>query len=275
MTWESDLYVEIGNETAIEGYRDPASDDPELVRYREAGGQRTTRLTYPEDIGLQEAFSGTVTAMRAHLAEGGKPVWIDSDSAGLKTLLCEHYQIDPKKTKPRTWGGGKAGGATAAVAQTATQMLAHLPAAFVFPLMVLWGFALARLASMELRTNAGRDFQARVMGDTASTGTGSYAAGTYIGLTANTDAPAAGDTTLTGEISSGTLARAQAIYAHTNGTASYTLTKTFTSDQSVVIAKIGVFNASSAGTMVFESLLNATATLVSGDQLQITETVTL
>lgn len=126
-----------------------------------------------------------------------------------------------------------------------------------------------------LRTDSGRDFQARVMGDTASTGTGTYAAANYIGLTANATAPATGDTTLTGEVGSGTLIRAQAAYAHTNGTATYTLIKTFTSDQTIVIAKIGIFNASSAGTMVFETLLNATASLVSGDQLQITETITL
>lgn len=129
--------------------------------------------------------------------------------------------------------------------------------------------------TLNLRTNAGADFQAGVMGATASTGTGLYASATYIGLTANASAPAATDTTLTGEIGSGSLARAQAAYSHTTGAASYSLQKTFTSDQSVTIAKIGVFNASSAGTMVFETLLNATATLVSGDQLTITETVSL
>ena len=128
-----------------------------------------------------------------------------------------------------------------------------------------------------MRTNAGADFQARVMGDggAAGAGTGTMRPADYIGLTANSTAPAAGNTTLTGEITVGTLARAQATYAHTNGTNTYTLTRTFTSDQSVTIAKIGVFNASTGGTLVFETLLNATATLVSGDQLQITETVTL
>lgn len=126
-----------------------------------------------------------------------------------------------------------------------------------------------------MRVNSGRDFQARVMSDTASTGTGAYAAANYIGLTANAAAPVATDTTLTTEVVTGTLNRAQATYAHTNGTNTYTLTKTFTSDQSITVAKIGVFNAATAGTMVFESLLNATATLVSGDQLQITEQVTL
>lgn len=120
-----------------------------------------------------------------------------------------------------------------------------------------------------MRTNAGRDFQAAQMGGTPG------AAANYIGLTANTTAPAATSTALTGEITTGTLARALATYAHTAGTATYTLTKTFTSDQTVTIAKIGVFQGATAGTLVFETLLNATASLVSGDQLQITETVTL
>ena len=115
------------------------------------------------------------------------------------------------------------------------------------------------------------------MGATSGTGIGTsgFAPANYIGLTANSTAPSASDTTLTGEIASGTLVRAQATYAHTTAATSYTLTKTFTSDQTVTIAKIGVFNASSSGTMVFETLLSATASLVSGDQLTITETVNI
>lgn len=125
------------------------------------------------------------------------------------------------------------------------------------------------------RTNAGRDWQARVMGDTASNGTGNYAPATYIALSANTDAPSASNTTLPGEVTSGTLARTQAVYAHTNGTASYTLTKMFTSDQTIEVAKIGVFTASSGGTLVFETLLDTTANMKSGDTVQIVFTGTL
>lgn len=139
--------------------------------------------------------------------------------------------------------------------------------------MILFG--LLRLFLLPLLTNAGKDLMSRLMGDTASNGTGSYAPANYIGLTANSTAPAAGDTTLTGEVGSGTLARAQAAYAHTNGQSTYTLTKTFTSDQTITVAKIGVFNASSAGTMMFTTLLNAVASMVSGDTLAVTETVTL
>jgi hypothetical protein len=113
------------------------------------------------------------------------------------------------------------------------------------------------------------------MGATSGTGIGTstFAPANYIGVTANSSAAVA--TTLTGEVASGTLIRVQATYAHTTSAASYTLTKTFTSDQTIVIAKIGVFNAATVGTMVFETLLSSTASLVSGDQLTITETVNI
>lgn len=128
-------------------------------------------------------------------------------------------------------------------------------------------------------TNAGRDVIASAIGDRS----GSRAAvADYIALTANSTAPGAGDTTLTAEIATGGggLIRATATYAHTNGQATYTLTKTFTSNGSdslpVTVAKIGVFNASSSGSLVYETLLSSTAVLsASGDALTVTETVTL
>lgn len=132
-----------------------------------------------------------------------------------------------------------------------------------------------------MRTSAGADFQAGVMSSTSSTGTGTYAPANYIALTANTTTPASGDTSLTGEYvaASGGLNRAQATYAHTAGTTSYTLTKTFTMNSNdgttATPAKIGVFNASSSGTMVFETAIPNPPTMVPGDQLTITETVSI
>lgn len=127
------------------------------------------------------------------------------------------------------------------------------------------------------RTLAGRDWSARIMGDTTAggAGVGAMAPADYIALSANDDSPDPSDTTLTGEIGSGTLVRAQGVYAHTNGQNSYTLTHTFTSDQTVEIAKTAVFNADTDGTMVFEDLLNEPASLISGDQVAITVTVVL
>ncbi len=110
--------------------------------------------------------------------------------------------------------------------------------------------------------------------------TGGY---TYIGLTANTSSPAASDTSLTGQITtaSGGLVAASATYAHTSGTSTATLTKTFTTNGNdslpVTIAKVGLRNASgTGGTFHSDTLLSSTATLsASGDALTVTWTFTL
>ena len=130
------------------------------------------------------------------------------------------------------------------------------------------------LFSLHLRTKAGRDHQARVMGDNASNATGSYATGSWLAVSSSSAAADENNTTLPGEISSGTLARAQAVYAHTTGTNFYTLTKVFTTDQTVTIRKCGVFNAATGGTLCFESPV-ADVSLRSGDQFQLTEVITL
>jgi hypothetical protein len=125
------------------------------------------------------------------------------------------------------------------------------------------------------RVASGRTHQARVMGDTASNGTGNYAPANWIGLSPTASATADGDTTLTGEITTGTLARAQATFAYTPGANSYTLTKTFQSDQAVTLNTYAVFNAAAAGSMVFKGAIPSPPALVSGDQVAITETVSL
>lgn len=124
-------------------------------------------------------------------------------------------------------------------------------------------------------TAAGKDYQARVMADTASTGTGSYAPANYMGLTADATAPSTASTTLTSELSGGSMGRAVAAYAHTNGTSSWTLTRTVSADRTVTVAKIGIFNASSGPTLVFETLLDSVAAVRSGDTVQIVFTGTM
>lgn len=128
--------------------------------------------------------------------------------------------------------------------------------------------------------NAGKDFVADALSKTS----GRPACAEYLALTTNATAPAAGDTTLTSEYAtaSGGLIRGIATYAHTGGTSTYTLTKTFTANSNdtaslpVTIAKVGVFNASSSGTMVWSTLLSPTATIsASGDALTVTSTITV
>ena len=128
-----------------------------------------------------------------------------------------------------------------------------------------------------LLTNAGRDALHSQHLNTAA----QPAAFNYMAVSANSTAASAANTTLPGEITTagGGLLRAQATYAHSAGTNTTTLTKTFTANGSdtlpVTIAKIGIFNAASVGTLGYETLLNASATLsASGDNVAITETVT-
>jgi len=100
----------------------------------------------------------------------------------------------------------------------------------------------------------------------------------FMGLSTNTT-PAAGDTTLTGEITTGGCARAKATFAHTSGTATFTQQTVYSVTASfTAIASMALFTAAStaaAGVMVFETALNQTATVGNGDTLTVTDTVTL
>mgnify|MGYP003393983110 CR=1 FL=1 len=123
-----------------------------------------------------------------------------------------------------------------------------------------------------LRTNVGADFWDAQLFKVATAG----ATANFIALTTDAAAPAAGDTTLASEETLNGLARAQAADAHTASASSSVLTKTFTytGSSSKVIAKVGLFNAASAGTMVLETLLTSTGTVnANGDTITVTWTI--
>ena len=99
------MYVHVGNSNAIEGFRDPSSDDPDKVRYRPLDGDRVTEVAFPEGTSLNEAFATTLAVMEHHMAQGSTPSWIESDSEGLTSLLQEHWGLAASKTsRPKTWG---------------------------------------------------------------------------------------------------------------------------------------------------------------------------
>lgn len=125
--------------------------------------------------------------------------------------------------------------------------------------------------SENLMTTAGKDWLAAVMGNSSQP-----ASAQYIALTTNATAPAVGDTTLTSEITTGGLARAAGTYSHTTGVSSYKITKVFTASGSHTgVAKAALFNASSSGTMVFETLLASLANLIATETLTIEWTVNI
>lgn len=120
----------------------------------------------------------------------------------------------------------------------------------------------------------------------------------FVGLSTTNSAPAAGDTTMAGEIINGTpsgenntigtlptgLLRQIAPWGHTAGANTYTLTPVYTvnSNESgalpLTIYRIGCFISiiqGWSGSMFFETSLSASATVSAvGDQLTVTETVT-
>lgn len=109
-------------------------------------------------------------------------------------------------------------------------------------------------------------------------GAGGLFSARFMALTTNSSAASASDTTLASEITTGGCGRALATYAHTMGAATFTLQKAFSVTSTfTAIHKIGLFGClTSAGAdpMLFETVLNADATVTSGDALTVTDTVT-
>jgi hypothetical protein len=121
-----------------------------------------------------------------------------------------------------------------------------------------------------LITTAGKDFIAAQIGSTSPGTNGAN----YIALTNTAVTPAAGDTTLSGEIALNGLSRAAGTYAHTAGASTFTVSKTFTATASQSAQAAGLFTASSSGTMMAENTFTQVS-LANGDQLTITWTITL
>jgi len=110
-------------------------------------------------------------------------------------------------------------------------------------------------------------------------GAGGVASIRFMALSTNSSAASASDNTLTSEVTTNGGGRALATYAHTMGQSTFTLQKAYSITGTITaIHKMGLFAAlTSAGAdpMFFETVLNADATVVNGDTLTVTDTVTL
>src|SRR5262245_5658096 len=125
-----------------------------------------------------------------------------------------------------------------------------------------------------LLTNAGKDFIAAQLYTNTSAGT--RGAG-FIASTESTITPAVGDTTLSGEISTNGLARADAgTKTHSTGTNVTTIEHTFTASGSFTDVKASaLFNAGSSGTMPhIANFSTGSGTLATNDTLKITWSLT-
>lgn len=122
-----------------------------------------------------------------------------------------------------------------------------------------------------LITNAGRDY---LHSQGYNTSGGAANGFCYIALSNDTVGETTSSTTLSTEIAANGLTRAVGTYAHTTGTNTTTISKTFTASGTQSAQKAALFTASSAGTMN-HVLAFTQRNLISGDTLAITFTITL
>jgi hypothetical protein len=99
----------------------------------------------------------------------------------------------------------------------------------------------------------------------------------WIALSSDGTAPTAADTTLTSELTTNGFARGVGTYAHTAAATTYTLQRLFTAAGTATINTMGVFGSatSATGVMPFKAAVPSPPTLVSGDTLTVTVTVTI
>ena len=124
-----------------------------------------------------------------------------------------------------------------------------------------------------LLTTDGRDFFIQQCYINTSAGT---RGANYIAVSTDSGAPAAGDTTLTGEISTNGLQRADADQKnHSDNSNAVSIIHEYTASGSHTnVQKCALFNDPSAGIMTHEGTFTP-ASLISGDKLQVTYSFTM
>jgi hypothetical protein len=132
------------------------------------------------------------------------------------------------------------------------------------------GKELSREVSRNVKTNVGIDFLHTQGYGTSPAGNGLN----QIALSNDTVTETATSTTLSNEITTNGLARAQGAVAHTAGTTTTTIMFTFTATGSQSAQKAALFTAPSGGT-INHILGFSQRSLLTGDQLAITFSITL
>lgn len=285
------MIIVLGNRDAVEThFAEREGQTPERIQTKLAKGKRFTIVRLADDLTPAQVVATLTDGQGVwafHAAAGSKPAWVAAESPDMASFLSSMWGgieirslqdpvltvdrdgrtvIDPETGKKRTaTPNGKI------VKAASTALLGLLPT------QMLLGLTLFMVLRLELKTNAGNDFQAKQMAGAAS----ASALAVFMGLTANATAPAAGDTTLSAEIATagGGLIRKSVTYAHTGGANTYTLTGAFTGNASdvypVTINKFGVFDAVTVGNLVFETAITPATLNQSGDAVTITQTVTM
>ncbi len=120
-------------------------------------------------------------------------------------------------------------------------------------------------------------------GDGFIVGTGGVGSPRFMAVSTNSSAAAATDTALASEVNASNVSRSRATFARgsnpSGGSGSFTLQVVWSPSGTISgIHKMGLFcdgTAASAGPLIFETVLNADATVANGDTLTVTDTITL
>lgn len=100
----------------------------------------------------------------------------------------------------------------------------------------------------------------------------------FLAVTSDSGAASSADTTLTSEATTNGFTRALATWAHTAAASTYTLTVTYTASGTLTVNKWANFaaaNTTGGGAMPFEAAETSPPTLISGDTLTQTVTITI
>lgn len=129
-------------------------------------------------------------------------------------------------------------------------------------------------SSHNIVTNAGLNWLADQMSKTtAPSDTGQC---NWIALTTSAFTPGAGDTTLSGEMTTLGMSRTKGTYTHSANATTYTIANIFTATGTVTALQAGgVFTASTGGTMCFEDTFTPATLTQSGDTISVTWVVTI
>lgn len=90
------MHLTLGNVKAKEG----VGDGVNVTEFREMKGERETTVNFPDDWTLGQAFVALTSPSGIWANHSDKPPkWVSSDSAGLASLVAEHYGATVRKEK--------------------------------------------------------------------------------------------------------------------------------------------------------------------------------
>lgn len=94
------MKVEVGNRTAIEGYRDEYGE----LKFSTMSGERVTTIVMPDDLNVVQAVQEVAATLTAHMEPNTRPAWIECDNPVVHGYLCQHFDLPTTSARPTTWG---------------------------------------------------------------------------------------------------------------------------------------------------------------------------